>query len=126
MQLNLTLFFLESLLYNLVTETPAEILAPLESALLHGCPNPAVPELVVPAMERCRLAVMFAREHDLPLPERFLRLCARRNLWLPFVLFAQVNKYPVNQVCRRMAVYKTAITSGHPYVILIWCRGCQG
>ncbi|XP_060523228.1 spatacsin [Cylas formicarius] len=50
---------------------------------------------------------------NLPLPELFLKRCAYENLWLPFLLYAQMKNYPIPQVKALVAYFKNPNVSEH-------------
>lgn len=41
------------------------------------------------------IVVRFSALHKLQLPELFLKACAARDLWLPFLIYVQIYNYPV-------------------------------
>ncbi|XP_050294548.1 spatacsin [Anthonomus grandis grandis] len=52
----------------------------------------------VRAVKTFDLVIKFSTLHNLPLPESFLRNLAQNNLWLPFLLYAQMKNYPIEQM----------------------------
>lgn len=44
------------------------------------------------------LVVKFSKLSNIKLPEMLLKYCASNNLWLPFLIFAQLYNYPVDQI----------------------------
>lgn len=52
----------------------------------------------VKAVKTYDVVVKFSRLHNLPLPESFLRHLTQHNLWFPFLLYAQIKNYPVEQI----------------------------
>ena len=76
-----------------------EILPLLETALYHSYLHVENSDnTVVKHLLHWDIAVKFAKYHRLKLPEQFLKHCARKNLWLEFVLFIQIHQYPIEQV----------------------------
>ncbi|XP_072396296.1 spatacsin [Diabrotica undecimpunctata] len=52
----------------------------------------------VEAMKTYDIVVKFTIYFDLKLPEMFLRSCATNNMWLPFLIFAQLKNYPIDHL----------------------------
>jgi hypothetical protein len=93
-----TFFALGALMHGLVVskeQAAGEILPLLEDAL---CYSHRHDDSIVKQLLHWDLAVRFAKFHKKKLPERFLKHCAREDMWLPFVLSVQLHQYPVDQV----------------------------
>ncbi|KAJ8927655.1 hypothetical protein NQ314_019857 [Rhamnusium bicolor] len=52
----------------------------------------------IDAMKLYDLVVKFAILYNVKLPNMFLNCCASNNMWLPFLIFAQIHNYPVDQI----------------------------
>lgn len=52
------------------------------------------------------VVLSFARIHNLKYPEMILKFLARQKMWLPFLLYVQLNNYSVNQVKKLIQSFK--------------------
>ncbi|CAG9858094.1 unnamed protein product [Phyllotreta striolata] len=52
------------------------------------------------------VAFNFRALFDLAPPERFLRACAVRNMWLPFLVFAQLKNYSIDEAKAALQSFK--------------------
>lgn len=60
-----------------------------------------------------KLPIKLARVSDLELPEKFLSHCTSNNYWFLFLVFAQVNDYPLNQIVRLVTNFENENFSEH-------------
>ncbi|XP_049816483.1 spatacsin [Schistocerca nitens] len=98
-------------------EAPVEILSLLQSALL--CDS-AIPHsdsdsenVVIKAIIQWELAVKFAKIHKIKLPEGFLNCCAKKDMWLPFLMFVDIHQYPIPQVLELTKSFKSKTLQEH-------------
>ncbi|CAH1169832.1 unnamed protein product [Phaedon cochleariae] len=59
--------------------------------------------------------VNFTISYNLRLPELFLRSCAAKNMWLPFLTFSQLKNYPVDQLKPLVQSFKNPSLLEHVY-----------
>ncbi|XP_030752680.1 LOW QUALITY PROTEIN: spatacsin [Sitophilus oryzae] len=52
----------------------------------------------VQASKLYEIVIKFSDLHQLPLPDLFLTNLSQHNLWYPFLLYAQMKNYPVDQI----------------------------
>lgn len=53
---------------------------------------------LIAAIKTYDIVAQFSQMHQLSLPENFLRQLCQHNLWLPFLLYAQMKNYPSHQI----------------------------
>lgn len=71
-------------------------------------------DIFVDALKNYELVVRFSLEYNnLKLPEMFLKMCAQNNLWLPFLIFAQLKNYPLEQVKMLVQSFKSPTLLEH-------------
>lgn len=70
-------------------------------------------EIFVESIKKYDLIVRFTIEYNLKLPEMFLRMCAHNNLWLPFLIYAQLKNYPTEQIKIIVHAFKSPNLSEH-------------
>ncbi|CAG9762324.1 unnamed protein product [Ceutorhynchus assimilis] len=52
------------------------------------------------------IVIKFSLLYSLPLPESFLRHLAQNNLWLPFLIYAQIKNYPIDDIKKMCSHFK--------------------
>nr|CAI5834396.1 unnamed protein product [Callosobruchus analis] len=62
----------------------------------------------VDAIKTYDIVVKFAACYNIKLPEMFLTACASNNWWLSFLIFAQLNNYPIEQIKLAVQSFKNA------------------
>ncbi|XP_066259564.1 spatacsin isoform X2 [Euwallacea similis] len=67
----------------------------------------------IKAVNTYEIAIKFSRMHNLPLPESFLRNLSQHNLWLPFLLYAEMKNYPVMQIKELCSHFKNPSLREH-------------
>ncbi|KAG5898668.1 hypothetical protein JTB14_005427 [Gonioctena quinquepunctata] len=69
----------------------------------------------VQAMKEYDIVVNFTISFNLKLPTMFLKDCASNNLWLPFLIFAQLKNYPMDQLKPIVQSFKNPSLLEHIY-----------
>lgn len=89
-----------SMLLN-VENDPTIIQALLDQTILNTIDFPSLTtsgSQLIAAIKTYETVAQFSQIHQLSLPENFLRQLCQHNLWLPFLLFAQMKNYPSHQI----------------------------
>lgn len=89
-----------SMLLN-VENDPSIIQVLLDQTILNTIDFPSLTtsgNQLVAAIKTYETVAQFSQMHQLPLPENFLRQLCQHNLWLPFLLYAQMKNYPSHQI----------------------------
>lgn len=55
---------------------------------------------LVEVLKSYSIVIRFSALHKLQLPELFLKSCAKKDLWLPFLTYVQIYNYPVDVTCK--------------------------
>ncbi|CAH0552154.1 unnamed protein product [Brassicogethes aeneus] len=76
------------------------VLLKLEDLILDGINFKDFSEndVFVGSIKSYEIVFKFAEVYNLKYPEGFLKNCATRNMWLPFLIFAQIKNYPIDQI----------------------------
>lgn len=64
-------------------------------------------------LKKYQIMIKFCKLHNLNLPEQLLRLFAVNNLWLPFLIFAQMHNYPLHQIRKLVQNFKNPTLLEH-------------
>lgn len=62
---------------------------------------------LIEAFKIYEITIQFSKITNTKLPELFLKSCASRNLWLPFLLMAQTQDYPLDQIKLLIQFFKS-------------------
>ncbi|XP_044265423.1 spatacsin-like isoform X2 [Tribolium madens] len=100
----------ESLLELLLNEDdPYVVQNVLEKILIESIEcNPFLSgSQLVQALKLYEITIQFSKITNIKLPELFFKSCASRNLWLPFLLLAQIHDYPLDQIKLLIQLFKS-------------------
>lgn len=68
----------------------------------------------IEAIKTYDIVVRYSLEYNnSKLPEMFLRMCAHNNLWLPFLIYAQIKNYPPEQIKLLVHAFKSPTLLEH-------------
>ncbi|EFA05905.1 spatacsin [Tribolium castaneum] len=98
----------ESLL-ELLEDDPYVVQNVLEKTLIESIEsNPFLTgSQLLQALKLYEITVQFSKITNIKLPELFFKSCASRNLWLPFLLLAQIHDYPLDQIKLLIQLFKS-------------------
>lgn len=91
------------------SDEPDSILHHLETILIDQIDE----NNIIQAFKSFELLVSYSKIHNLKYPEAFLKYCAAKNLWLLFLIFAQLHAYPLDQVKFHIQFFKSATLMDH-------------
>ncbi|KAK0162920.1 hypothetical protein PV327_006649 [Microctonus hyperodae] len=99
---------LESIIYYQNPEDLATIMTHLEDSFYNEFPNASLNDVsnFVSALKSWYFIICFAIIHNTILPSKFLKYFATNNMWLEFVLTANIFKYPLEQVLDNVLQFK--------------------
>lgn len=63
---------------------------------------------IIQAFKTFELMVYYSKINNLKYPEALLKYCASKNMWLLFLIFAQLHSYPLDQVKFHIQFFKSA------------------
>lgn len=91
--------FIVDLFMN-IEDDPYTILNLLESKIINTIDFEEIsnPRSFIEAVKFYDIVIRFAVHYSLKLPEIFLKQCASHNMWLPFLILAQIRNYPIEQI----------------------------
>ncbi|XP_057655737.1 spatacsin [Diorhabda carinulata] len=87
-------------MFSNIENNPTEILSILEPIVMKEIDfdNLLNGSYFIKAVNIYDIVVNFTICYDLKLPEMFLKACGANNMWLPFLVFAQMKNYPAEQI----------------------------
>ncbi|KAK5649024.1 hypothetical protein RI129_003916 [Pyrocoelia pectoralis] len=100
-----------------IFHNPECVLDVLEDILMRTCSlssNYSTVELV-DEIKKHEIVVKLSELHSFKLPERFLKYCAGRNFWFPFLIFIQTYNYPLAQVQKLFREFQSVFLAQHLY-----------
>lgn len=65
------------------------------------------------ALESYSIVARFAVLHQLQIPELFLKYCAKKDLWLPFLIYIQIYNYPVDIISKLLQNFSSRSITEH-------------
>lgn len=87
-------------LFMNIEDDPYAILNLLESRIIERIDFEGMfnPHNFIEAIKSYDILIRFAIHYNLKFPELFLKQCASHNMWLPFLILAQIRNYPIEQI----------------------------
>lgn len=84
--------------FQQVKDNPKIISDILENVIIDSIKSLDAHKDFIDILKKYEIVIRFCRLHGLTLPERLLHLFAVNNLWLQFLIYAQINNYPLHQI----------------------------
>ncbi|KAL3286720.1 hypothetical protein HHI36_001215 [Cryptolaemus montrouzieri] len=101
-------------MFKQLENTPYEVQNALESTIMKNILfGFETGKHFIEAKNKYEPVVIFSRENNIKLPEEFLRNCAVKNDWLFFMIFAQIQNYPVDQIKEVLQCFKNPFYLEH-------------
>lgn len=89
-----------------VNSDPKIVADILETTVMKTIQSLDVRKNLIDIIKKYEIMIKFCTLHGLSLPEQLLHLFAVNNLWLPFLIYAQIHSYPLQQIRKLVQNFK--------------------